>query len=80
MDINIHTLCLFLDLGSVALTFRGNVQESEGSKDESKLLKCYKAMALIILRVWKLNLGNGRLSDRNRPQRSEISFPCVSIF
>jgi hypothetical protein len=80
MDINIHTLCLSLDLGPVAFTPRGNVERREVGKDKNKLLKFYKARPLKILRVWKLNLGYERVSDRNRLQRSEIAFLNVSIF
>jgi len=80
MDINIHTLCLSLDFGPVAYIFRGNVQGREGCKNKSKVLKFYKARPLKILKVWKLNLGNEIVRDRNRTQTSEISFLNVSIF
>jgi len=71
---------LSLDLGPVAFTFRGNVEGREGSGNKGKLLKFYKARPLKILRDLKLNLGNERVRDRNRLQRSEISFLSVSIF
>jgi hypothetical protein len=73
MDINIHTLCLSLDLGPVAFTFRGNVEGREGCKSKSKVFIFYKARPLKILRVWKLNLGNERVRDGNRIKMSEIS-------
>jgi hypothetical protein len=59
MDVNIHTLCLSLDLGPVAFTFGGNVERRERNKNGSKLLKLHKVRPMEILRVWKQNMGNG---------------------
>jgi hypothetical protein len=57
MDINIHTVCLSLDLGPVAFTFRENIEGREGSENKSKLLKFYMARPLKILKSMEAKLG-----------------------